>query len=176
MILSSTSERLVLPDMSIHISKNYNVRHQKWWAIISPQMPRGGLPVTVTCKHQQLRAPSGLENTTLLQSVQRIHVPTIRHIPIIFHDITAEQLHMFRAITSMPKSTTHCSFPSHRVPRSAATSGTTMLNFVFGYIPCAWDMSSSGTVLPRPLGFCSVTTRGTFKILDVWTCKIENSY
>lgn len=132
LILSSTLKRLVLADMSIYISKNYNVRHQKWWAIISPQTPRGGLPVTVMCKHQQLHAPSGLVNTTLLQSVQHIHVPAIRHIPIIFHDITAEQLHMFRAVTSMPKSTIHSSFPSHRVSSSAATSGTTMLNFVFG--------------------------------------------
>jgi hypothetical protein len=132
LIISSTLKRLVLADISIHINKNYNFRHQKWQAIISPQTPRDGLPVTAMCMHQQLHAPSGLENTALLQSVLHIHVPAIRHIPIIFHGITAVQLHMFLAITSMPNSTTHSNFPSHKFSSSAATSGTTMLNFVFG--------------------------------------------
>lgn len=55
--------------------------------------------------------------------------------------------------TSMPNSTTCWSCPSHKVNNLCATSSTSMLNLVLGTTHVACPMSSSSTVLPKPLGY-----------------------
>lgn len=84
-------------------------------------------------------------------------------------DITIKQYKNGKAHTSTPNRTTL------RTPgisaKAASTSGNTIENFVLGSTSLAPVKSISCTVLPRPLGYCSVTITGIPKSRAPCSCK-----
>lgn len=71
--------------------------------------------------------------------------------------------------TSTPKRIATFKFPEQISLRIGSTSGTTILNFVFGTTATACWMLISLTVLPRPFGYCSVTISGRPRTRVDWT-------
>lgn len=84
-------------------------------------------------------------------------------------DNGTEQYKNGEAHTSTPNRTTL------RTPgisaNAASTSGKTIENFVLGSTSLAPVKSISCTVLPRPLGYCSVTMTGIPKSRAPWSCQ-----
>jgi len=74
-------------------------------------------------------------------------------------------------LTSIPNNTTLSRIPSQSECKSLSTSGTIMLNRVFGITTRALLMSMSSTVFPNPRGYCSVTTKGIPITFDTSTCQ-----
>ncbi len=72
-------------------------------------------------------------------------------------------------LTSIPKRTTLLSCPSQSSCSLAATSGTTILNLVFGNTPTAPLTSNSSTVLPRPFGYYKKRRKTWWIAVLPWT-------
>lgn len=116
-------------------------------------MPAWGGGFVSTFNMQMLQSRKNLYIALHMKKKYCCHpVPILACICTFVHVCYSQSLNWY-IYTSIPKRMMCLTFPPQRLCSLASTSGITILNFVLGYTPAAWLMSSSGTVLPSPFGY-----------------------